>query len=57
MDVVSVMDLAYGRRHELLAQEGVRWVRMMLDPRGVTLTIEKSDGSQEEEFIGKQAVC
>lgn len=57
MDVLSVIDRAYTRRHELLAQEGVKWVAMRLEPRGVTLTIKREDGSQEEEFLHKSTSC
>lgn len=54
MDVVSVMDRAYQRRQELLAQEGVKWVAMKLDPHGVTLTITRRDGSHDVEFLSRE---
>lgn len=54
MDVLSVMDRAYERRHELLAQDCVKWVAMKLDPRGVTLTITKDDGSCQVEFMARE---
>lgn len=53
MDVLSVMDRAYERRHELLAQQDVSWVSMMLAPQGVTLTIKHKDGSQSTEFLDR----
>lgn len=49
-----MMDRAYERRHELLAQDCVKWVAMKLDPRGVTLTITKDDGSCQVEFMAKE---
>lgn len=54
MDVLSVMDRAYARRHELLGQPDVKWVSMLLNPLGVTLTIEKNDGNREMEFLSKE---
>lgn len=54
MDVLSLMDRAYERRHELLAQDCVKWVAMKLDPQGVTLTITKTDGSCQIEFMSKE---
>lgn len=56
MESVSVMDRAYERRHELLAQEGVSWVRMLLDNHGVTLTICHHDGGKEVEFLPKEVL-
>lgn len=54
MDALPVMDRAYERRCELLNEEGVKGVRMTLDPYGVTLTVVRQDGSFDAEFLPKQ---
>ncbi|MEN9862079.1 MAG: hypothetical protein RLZZ515_2561 [Cyanobacteriota bacterium] len=48
---VDLLDHAYERRQELLAQSGVRWVRMHLERGGVTLTLELEDGSTQVEVL------
>lgn len=54
MDDIAVMDRAYERRQELMAEDDVMGVTMTLEPFGVTLTIAHRDGGREVEFIPKE---
>jgi len=47
----DLLDRAYERRAELLAQPGVRWVRMNLEKRGVTLVVEERAGTLRSEWL------
>lgn len=47
----QLLDRAYQRRVELLAQPGVRWVRMTLEARGVTFVLEESSGVKRTEWM------
>lgn len=49
----DLLDRAYSRRAELLAQPGVRWVRMNLDRRGVSLVVEEEGGDLRAEWLGR----
>lgn len=49
----NLLDRAYDRRAELLAQPGVRWVRMHLEKRGVTLVIEEAAGGLRSEWLAR----
>ena len=49
---MDLLDRAYLRRSELLGQEDVRWVRMVIDPGGVLLTIgERAGGERNERLV------
>lgn len=47
----ELLDRAYDRRAELLGQPGIRWVRMHLERRGVSLVIEEAAGSLRTEWL------
>jgi hypothetical protein len=47
----DLLDRAYERRAELLAQPGIRWVRMHLEKRGVSLVVEETGGGQRAEWL------
>jgi hypothetical protein len=49
----DLLDRAYERRAELLAQPGVRWVRMHLEKRGVTLVVEEASGGLKTEWMAR----
>lgn len=51
----DLLDRAYERRAELLAQPGVRWVRMHLEKRGVTLVVEEATGTLRSEWMPRAA--
>lgn len=54
MDDIAVMDRAYERRQQLLAEDDVMGVAMTLEPFGVTLIIAHRSGGREVEFIPKE---
>lgn len=47
----DLLERAYRRRMELMAQPGVRWVRMTLEKRGVTFVVEGAGGVQRSEWM------
>lgn len=47
----DLLDRAYERRAELLAQPGIRWVRMHLEKRGVSLVVEEAGGGRRAEWL------
>lgn len=50
---MDLLDRAYLRRSELLRQADVRWVRMVIEPRGVLLTIGERDGGERSERLSR----
>jgi hypothetical protein len=50
----DLLDRAYRRRIELMAQPSVRWVRMTLESRGVSFVIEEKGGLQWAEWMPRQ---
>lgn len=52
---VELMERAYARRIELLAQPGVRWVAMRLHGDGVLLTVQEESGDQLSEWVPASA--
>ena len=50
----DLMDRAYARRIELLAQPGVKWVTMWLHGDGVILTAEEESGDCLGEWVGRR---
>lgn len=53
---MDLLDRAYLRRGELLRQEDVQWVRMVIEPGGVLLTIgERAGGERHERLMREPA--
>jgi hypothetical protein len=50
----DLMERAYARRIELLAQPGVKWVTMWLSGDGVILTAEEESGDRLGEWIARR---
>jgi len=50
----ELLNRAYARRHELLAQPGIKWVRMTLEARGVTFVLEERSGAERVEWMARQ---
>lgn len=50
---MDLLDRAYFRRSELLRQADVCWVRMVIEPRGVLLTIGERDGGERSEHLSR----
>jgi hypothetical protein len=50
----ELLDRAYARRHELLAQPETKWVRMTLEARGVTFVLEERSGAERTEWMARQ---
>jgi len=51
----ELLDRAYRRRAELLAEPGLRWVRMHLETNSVTLIIESAEGELTREVLQRQS--
>jgi len=51
----ELLDRAYQRRAELLAEPGLRWVRMHLETNSVTLVIESAEGELTREVLQRQS--
>lgn len=51
----ELLDRAYQRRAELLAEPGLRWVRMHLETDSVTLVIESAEGELTREVLQRQS--
>ena len=51
----ELLDRAYQRRAELLAEPGLRWVRMHLEASSVTLIIESAEGELTREVLQRQS--
>lgn len=50
----DLLERAYQRRFELMAQPGIRWVRMTLEAAGVSFVLEEQGGARRAEWIPRQ---